>query len=162
VLNGVSRGIDPNTGMDTLKFTNMNLQVVSGSGVTNGVANGTGNLIIGYNELRTTGNDRSGSHMLVIGKENNYTVNSFGGMVVGQRNTTSARFATVSGGVINTASGNWSSIMGGENNQTSGDASSISGGTMNAAYADWSSISGGDGKVADTDACTVGDNGFDC
>ena len=51
LLLGVSRGIDPNTGYDTLKFTGMNVQIVNGSHVT-WSANGTGNLIIGYNESR--------------------------------------------------------------------------------------------------------------
>lgn len=54
MLDGVERKKDPNTQHDTLTFTNMNLQIVNGSGTTDGATNGTGNLIIGYNELRGT------------------------------------------------------------------------------------------------------------
>ena len=43
--------------------------------------NGLGNLVIGYNELRGAGDDRSGSHNLVIGSRNNYS--SHGGLVGG-------------------------------------------------------------------------------
>ena len=49
LLAGVSRGVDPNTSQDTLTFTNMNVQIVNGSGGTDGETTGTGNLIIGYN-----------------------------------------------------------------------------------------------------------------
>ena len=34
----------------TLRFTGINVQIVSGSGTTDGPVNGKGNLIIGYNE----------------------------------------------------------------------------------------------------------------
>ena len=88
LLADVTRGTDPNTGQDTLTFSAMNVQVVSGSGTTNGIVNGTGNLIIGYNELRSGGGDvRTGSHMLVNGYGNNYT--AYGGMVVGERSVCS-------------------------------------------------------------------------
>ena len=81
LLVGVSRITDDNTGQDTLRFANMNVQVVNGSGITGGAKTGTGNLIIGYNELRNdvaNPDDRTGSHMLVIGIQNNYS--AFGGM----------------------------------------------------------------------------------
>jgi hypothetical protein len=35
----------------TLQFSGINVQVVSGSGITDGAVNGKGNLIVGYNEL---------------------------------------------------------------------------------------------------------------
>ena len=57
-------------------FSNMNVQIVSGSGATDGPTTGTGNLVIGYNELRTLFddiNDRNGSHILVVGQANYYT-----------------------------------------------------------------------------------------
>ena len=88
LLANVTRGVDPNTSQDTLTFTNMNVQVVSGSGETYGAITGTGNLIIGYNETGSpNGDNRTGSHMLVIGERNSYT--SYGGMVAGGSNTVS-------------------------------------------------------------------------
>ena len=96
LLQKVTRLVDPNTGVDTIRFSDVNVQVVSGSGTTDGAKTGTGNLIIGYNELRDENNAsvpcpsdveteiycnrRTGSHMLVIGDENNYTF--YGGTVV--------------------------------------------------------------------------------
>ena len=43
-----------------------------------GPVNGLGNVVIGYNELRGAGDDRSGSHNLVFGSRNNYS--SYGGL----------------------------------------------------------------------------------
>lgn len=82
-----------------LTITGANLHVVNGAGSTDGEPNALGNVIIGYNEERTeqgSSNDRSGSHMLVVGKEHNYT--RYGGIVVGLRNETSGDWASVSGG----------------------------------------------------------------
>jgi hypothetical protein len=117
LLFAVTRGIDPDTGQDTIVFDDVNVQIVNGTDFTNGAPNGTGNLIIGYNAIRNEGNAtepcpsdleteiycnrRIGSHMLVIGDYNNYT--SFGGLVVGYRNETAAAYASVSGGYLNTA-----------------------------------------------------------
>jgi hypothetical protein len=177
LLAGATRGVDRKTGQDTLRFTNMNLQIVSGSGFTDGATTGTGNLIIGYNELRKSGNDRDGSHMLVIGSLNNYTSAAYGGMVVGQNNGTSAMYASVSGGAGNIASGEASSVSGGDGNTASGSFSSVSGGFRNTASAKKSSISGGGLNIASGDyssvsggiyksatyfSCTVGDNYVNC
>ena len=191
LLADVSRGIDPNTGQDTLTFSDMNIQIVNGSGSTAGTPNGTGNLIIGYNEFRNEGeNVRTGSHMLAIGVMNNYS--SYGGMVVGNQNTVSGELASVSGGTQNVASGTWSSISGGSANAASEIYASISGGANNTASGSWAYISGGSGHTAsglfstvsggtnniasgtyatvsggntgkaETQYCNVGDNGVDC
>ena len=142
LLHGVTRGIDPTTDQDTLRFTDMNVQLVSGSGATDGEPTGTGNLIVGYNELIGGESDlRTGSHMLVIGAENNYT--SFGGMVLGHKNTTSGSYSSVSGGHGNIANGNVASVSGGWNNTASGWGASISGGERNIADGESSSVSGG-------------------
>ena len=176
LLANVSRGTDPSTGQDTITFTNMNVQIVSGSGTTDAEPTGTGNLIIGYNELREAGDDRTGSHMLVIGKENNYS--SYGGMVVGHGNAASGLYSSVSGGAFNTASGHNTSVSGGQYNTASeesaavsggyyntasGPWSSVSGGHINTASSAWSSVSGGISKTADSEDCTVAGNvGTDC
>ena len=148
VLTGVSRGTDPNTGKDTLTFSNMNVQIVSGSGSTDASTTGMGNLIIGYNELRGSGDDRSGSHMLVIGQSNNYTASSYGGMVVGLHNETSNQHASISGGSYNKASGSSSSVSGGYANTANGHRSSVSGGILNIASSESTSVSGGHTNTA--------------
>lgn len=143
LLQDVSRLIDPNTGYDTVRFEGVNVQIVNGTGTTGGETSGTGNLIIGYNELRNGGNYRDGSHMLVSGEMNNYTSDSHGGMVVGSWNETSAPFASVSGGANNIASDEFASVLGGVANTASGEASSVSGGGWNTASGDGASVSGG-------------------
>jgi len=128
---------------DDIYVTGANLHVVNGLDDTE-TTNGLGNIIIGYNEERTgTGavNDRTGSHMLVVGSWLNYS--SFGGIVVGINNTTSGDYASVSGGVGNTASGSWASVIGGFNNEASGRYSSVSGGFLNTASGGGGSVSGG-------------------
>jgi len=144
LLAGVTRVTDPNTSQDTLRFEDMNLQVVNGTGTTDGLPTGTGNIIIGYNELGNPVDDRAGSHMLVLGMENSYTVNSFGGILAGRTNTTDNMFASVSGGHKNMAAGPCSSVSGGSENVASGpECSSVSGGMRNTASGMFSAVSGG-------------------
>lgn len=175
LLAGVNRLVDPNTGQDTLRFSDMNVQIVSGSGATDDMINGRGNLIIGYNELRKPDDPRSGSHMLVVGRYNNYA--AFGGMVVGTDNTVLAQWASVSGGTGNTASGAassvsggygntassmWATASGGANNTASGFHATVSGGYFNEASGAKSSVSGGARVLAATSLCMVGDNQTNC
>jgi len=142
LLANVSRGVDLYTGKDTLRLAGMNLQVVNGSGTTDGSPDGTGNVIIGYNKLGNgDGDARTGSHMLVIGEQNSYT--SYGGMVVGFSNTASGGYASVSGGSENIASGVYSSVSGGYLNEASNYYSSASGGGGNIASGGYASVSGG-------------------
>ena len=172
LLAGVTRGVDSNTSQDTLTFTNMNVQVVNGSGITDAVT-GTGNLIIGYNEIRNEQgasvtcpsdvvtdvfrecNRRTGSHMLIVGERNNYT--SYGGMVVGIQNETAAKYASISGGFNNTASGSGlaASVSGGQGNSASAQGASVSGGSGNKASSSYSSISGGQSNTASGLAASV-------
>jgi hypothetical protein len=161
LLEGVYRLEDPYTGQDTLQFAGMNVQIVNGAGVTTGTPDGTGNLIIGYNETRgdSTCTDgyfcdrRGGSHNLVIGYENNYS--SYGGMVVGYANEIAGVFSSVSGGLGNIVSGQYSSISGGVENSASGDLSSVSGGYGNNAFGQSSSVSGGRFNEASGDYASV-------
>jgi len=109
--------------------------------------NGTGNLIIGYAELRNDGtDDRTGSHNLVIGQLNNYA--GWGGIVAGSLNSITGAYACVEGGFANTASGDHSLVSGGVQNLASGFGSSVSGGLANIAGGvntggDYTSILGG-------------------
>jgi hypothetical protein len=132
------------SGGDDFVFTGVNVHVRSGSGATGGTINGLGNLIVGYDEARTSGSDKSGSHNLVVGPLHNYT--SYGGLVAGYQNTSNGAFATVSGGYGNTVSGSYSSVSGGHDNTASGSVSSVSGGYGNTASGPWSSVSGGDSR----------------
>ena len=100
----------------TALFSGCDVQIVNGEGSTNS-ANGTGNLIVGYNE-NAQSFARPGSHNLVVGRDHGYE--SFGGLVVGFRNVISGAFASVTGGADNTASANHTIVSGGSNNTAIG------------------------------------------
>ncbi|MCP4129905.1 MAG: hypothetical protein GY754_02705 [bacterium] len=149
-LEGVTRLTDPYTGQTTIRFSGVNLQVVNGLGYTNGVddnewtggtVNGLGNLIVGYNEKKASGSNKSGSHNFIVGSKHNYS--SYGGLVAGIRAAISGRYSSVSGGMDNTAGGNFSSVSGGDGNTASASYSSVSGGYYNIASGHTSSVSGG-------------------
>ena len=136
-----------------------NLQLVNGLGHTDctdeqeepipDCPNGLGNLIVGYNESRVPnfGEDiRTGSHNVVVGQRHNFS--RFGGLVVGDVNTISGDFASVSGGDTNTASGARSAVSGGAANTASGVASVVSGGNGNTASGESSVVSGGQNRTA--------------
>lgn len=133
LLKSLLAGVTREDGGDTIRITGANLQVVSGSGTTDGSVNGLGNIIIGYNESRTTSplDERTGSHMLVLGAESNYT--SFGGIVSGKTNHTSGPFSSILGGQMSKIleDGVTSVIVGGHQNQMRADFSAILGGSNN-------------------------------
>jgi hypothetical protein len=137
---------------DEITITGANLHIVNGLGRTNctddqgnpipDCPNGLGNLIVGYNESRGSEDVRTGSHNVVVGQRHNFS--RFGGLVVGDVNTISGDFASVSGGAGNTASGFASAISGGGlTNTASGDLAAVSGGVNNMASGFVSSVSGG-------------------
>lgn len=134
-------------------FSGCNVYVQNGEDATD-TANGSGNLIVGYNESGEDDEDRTGSHNLVIGPEHSYS--SYGGLIAGRDNTVSGEYASVTAGTLNTASGPGSSVSGGEGNIASGERSSVSGGDDNNAAGLWSSISGGESHVASGTASSVG------
>jgi len=152
------------SGPNDVTITGANLRIVNGLGTTE-TTNGLGNLIVGYNEPRqanvtcapnlvSCAETRTGSHNIVVGKENNFS--SFGGLVVGFQNEISGRFASITAGETNTASGDSSSISGGFQNKASGFGSSISGGGAGTASGFNASISGGDNNVASGQQAWVG------
>ena len=143
-------------GPNEVVITKANLRIVNGLGET-GTTNGLGNLIVGYNELRSFPENPSvhtGSHNVVVGRRNNFS--SFGGLVVGESSEISNEFSSVSGGIANTASGLFSSVSGGLRNTAAGEFASVSGGAVNEATGRGSSISGGFGNLADGQATSVG------
>ena len=126
---------------DEVYITGANLHIRNGQRRTD-TANGLGNLIVGYNEFRGSGETgRSGSHNLVVGNFHNYT--HWGGLIGGQENAARAPFASVTGGRQNIAGGPFSSVSGGLFNRAAGNVSTISGGHGNRATGFASSISGG-------------------
>jgi hypothetical protein len=149
LLAGVTRS------QNTIVISGANLQVVSGSGDTDGPTNGLGNVIIGYNEADED-REQTGSHNLVIGMQHEFT--SFGGIVAGEDNTIVAKsagvlggknnissedYATVLGGSLNLASGQLSSVAGGFTNEASGINSAVAGGCENMATNNFAAVSGG-------------------
>jgi hypothetical protein len=153
-----------------ITISGANLNIVNGMGNTE-TTNSLGNLVIGYNESRGPEEPdiRTGSHMLVIGKWNDFS--SFGGIVTGSYNETSARYASIIGGFRSIASGNWSTVTGGvENiasrdfaavsgglqNEASGFASWVGGGAQNNAIGDYAAVSGGELNVAGDRASVSG------
>lgn len=151
----------------TIRMTGVNLQVVNGLGVTWGNdaarndfmaadndfgrhrVNGTGNIIVGYQELRGDDGDvdtedqnlRTGSHNLVVGSQNNYGF--WGSQVVGNRNSVAGVFATVGGGTHNVADGEGATISGGIANFALGTSTTVSGGEFNDAVENGATVSGG-------------------
>jgi hypothetical protein len=91
-----------------------NLHVNSGAGATDAPANGLGNVIVGYNELRGVGDDRTGSHNLTVGSRNNYS--SHGGIVSGADGAATSPFSTaIRGDRISLAAGNAFALAAGTN-----------------------------------------------
>lgn len=139
-------------GRPTVRFSGVNLQVVDSSGdsqcSTTGFepCNGTGNLIVGYQEDFGAAKARSGSHNLVVGANHEWTSHS--GLAAGFSNTISGASASALG-QTNTASGDGSSVSGGSGNIAGGVGSSVSGGQANLASGLHSSVSGGSGNTAD-------------
>lgn len=144
----MTRLVDANTGINTVRFTGVNLQVVDGSGVT-AVAvgsrplNGAGNVIVGYNHRKGSPaiDTRTGSHNLIVGDLNNYS--NEGGLIAGIFNTISGQYASVLGGNVNTASGVACAVSGGRFNTASFEYSSVTGGVGNSASSFGATVSGG-------------------
>jgi hypothetical protein len=130
---------------DTLRFSGMNVQIVNGTGTTDGATNGRGNLIIGYSAQRNPEVPRPGSHYLVIGDRHQWAEHS--GIVAGLENTATGDLASVLGSQGSTASGAYASVTGGSHNTASAEGASVSGGTFNTASGLYSSVLGGNSKT---------------
>ena len=169
-------------GHPTVRFSAVNVQVVNRLNATDSV-NGTGNLLIGYDEPQTQsaetcslGTDaaevwitdaaacttaggtwavshKSGSHNLVVGPRHNYS--RAAGVVFGRSGTVNGRFATVIGGDGNTASGFGATISGGGGNYAVGILATVSAGSGNVATGAFASVSGGQGNRASGGSASV-------
>lgn len=147
-LEGKTAAIDADD--SAVRFVGVNVYVQDGSGATVGEGNGTGNLIIGYDEGDPE--DKTGSHNLVMGEGNQYLgssgfvsgrnsdIGDFGFVLGGLRNKATdgvivgSGYGTSIGGVIvgglhHEAPATGSVIVGGKRNQTNGQDSVVLGGT---------------------------------
>ena len=159
----------PDNGRETVRFTGVNVQIVSGEGSTDeDIAkefSGVGNLIVGYDE--GAAKSKSGSHNLVVGKGHEYTSHSAvvagqfnkvtapATVALGTANTSSGVSATVTGGNNNRAESMAASVTGGSFNVASGDYATVVSGLMNEASAMWTSASGGRHNVASAEYATA-------
>lgn len=145
---------------DNLRLTGMNLQVVSGSGSTSGSVNGTGNVIVGYNESNSNNDERTGSHTLVVGRYHSYS--SYGGIVAGEDNIVSGEVAAVLGGAQNEADGDGAVVVGGYKNRASGETSAVLSGETNRAGGRSCAVTSGVNNLCTGLAATVtgGTNNF--
>lgn len=156
--------------LPTVLFSGVNVQIVNGQDSTSAMPNGLGNLIVGYNEVNTSGSPfcsrgvyldetscrteghtwgtshKTGSHYVVVGAGNSYT--RFGGIVAGWRNASTAAWASVTGGAFNKAAHDYSAVSGGFGNIAYGLYASVSGGYGGTAAGDYSSVSGGRSRTA--------------
>ncbi|MCO4771532.1 MAG: hypothetical protein KDA24_15980 [Deltaproteobacteria bacterium] len=114
---------DPST--KTVTLTGVNLQVRNGTGSTAGEGDGTGNLIVGWNEQDDNDN-RDGSHNVVIGSFHAYENHS--GLAVGVDHALLGDGGAVLGGEANTVAGAGSVVVGGQDNSIFGMSSVVAGG----------------------------------
>lgn len=138
---------------DDLVVEGANLRIVNGMGATDTV-NGVGNLILGYNEARPSGNRRSGSHVLVLGTRNNFS--GAGGVVAGRGNDLVGDWAAILGGTANAAEADDAVVLGGNGNRAEGPSATVLGGAGNRAIGEGAVVAGGGFNVASGRYAVVG------
>jgi hypothetical protein len=158
-------------------FTGVNVQLVNGSGQTYGAPNGVGNLLIGYDTIRTPDQpvyecsigptvsvlgdrpatcEADGGTWAISHKSGSHNLvvgdwhnySQTGSVVFGWWNTVNQVATSVSGGTNNAASEYAASVTGGYRNTASGATASVSGGYANAAKQTADSVSGGLANIA--------------
>jgi hypothetical protein len=147
-------------GQPTVLFRGVNLRIDNGLGAT-ATANGTGNLIVGYNEADTSGFDRCtiGTNYGLTGVSaivtDSTTCTAAGGAWVNTGFKTGSHYIVTGpghnysrwGGLLagwqNTSNYNYAGVIGGYNNTASGSVSTVTGGHHNMAGGDGASVSGG-------------------
>lgn len=152
-----------------ITFSGANIRIVNGTGST-AIANGQGNLIIGYDEdtvtepnngvfgpIALTPTDRSGSHNLVIGRWHRFNSSAFGCLVAGEGNSITGEGNSIVGGqgnnIVNGSSGNV--IVGGGASTASGIRDVIVGGWGQSANSNCDVIVGGSGNETHATACVI-------
>jgi hypothetical protein len=112
--------------LPTWRIAGVNVQLINGSGQTD-VANGVGNLIVGYNEDPNMGLNDSGSHNVLVGMGHGHLSHS--GLAVGSGHHLRAPGAAAVGGEGSEARGAYSALIGGADNTTYGDHAVVLGGS---------------------------------
>lgn len=158
-------------GRRTVRFNSVNLQVVNGTGET-AVANGLGNIVVGYDRLRDNTYDAFDDECSIGGDPNNGFIETreqclaIGGtwgldhkggshyLVVGDEHNYS-RWSGIVSGWANTGNGLFASVTGGYYNHASAVGASVTGGAFNVAAGSVSSISGGYDNRATGDYSSV-------
>jgi hypothetical protein len=147
----------------------VNLHVRNTSGTTDGDSDGTGNLIVGWNEAGED-DERTGSHNLIVGSGHNWEshsgvvsgtdhmLTSVGAAALGgEGNTVTAEGAVAIGGQDNVASGLLTVTLGGTDNVADGELALTAGGSGNDAAGTLSVALGGvDGRVVDEGLVLLG------
>jgi hypothetical protein len=169
-------------GVRTVRLTGVNLQVVNGSNSTE-IVNGSGNVIIGYDEANASAKilcslaaadngasltteaaclaaggaviprQKSGSHNLVMGSQNSYS--SAAGIVAGRANAINALYASNIGGTGNLASGQFAVNVAGQGSHSTGNSAAVLAGANNTASGSNASVSGGSENRASIVGATV-------
>jgi hypothetical protein len=139
-------------GQSSVVFEGVNLHVRNGNGSTEST-NGTGNLIVGYDEEQNFSSDKSGSHNIVYGSENNYT--SYGGLIGGKNNEITAAYAATLTGIGGQANNQYSAIVGGYYADAKADYATVVGGEYNDATGKYSVAVGGAWNYAKSNSSTV-------
>jgi len=146
-----TKGVD---GKPTIIVSEANLEVNNGASKTSTV-NGTGNIVLGYDENKEL--KQTGSHNLILGSEQTYetygsilggssntdTNNGSDAFLAGTDNIVEAVGASVGGGKENNARGLDASITGGKDNKAEAAYSGIGGGNENTTRGELSYIAGG-------------------
>jgi hypothetical protein len=151
VIAGLSDYLGVDRSTDSVIFEGANVFVRSGAGSTSAAVNGLGNLVVGYDE--DGGDDKSGSHNLVIGPDHTYS--SYGALISGEDHVASAPSVSVTGGLSNTAGADYASVAGGYGNEASGRGAAVAGGSFNDATALYAAVSGGGANLASGDYSSV-------
>jgi hypothetical protein len=125
---------------DSLVLTGMNLRIVNGTGSTGGTTNGKGNLVLGYDETNS-GDSRTGSHNLVIGRFHTYT--GYGAIVAGEDNSVRGKGSSVLGGTRSRSIGDLAVVVGGYGHDARGEASVVAGGEENQTEGRYCAVAGG-------------------
>lgn len=145
----------------TLQFSGLDVQIVSGSGATDGPANGKGNLIVGYNERLCSlsfGTDESSP---TCSGDSDCTPNVCSSGFCQQSGDTCTTTSDCPPNLCGQRTGSHNLVVGrghnytsyggfvaGRHNSVSGPYASVSGGVLNSATEDSCTVSGGAGNVA--------------
>lgn len=135
---------DPRT--KTVRFTGVNVQIRNGTGSTDGAGDGTGNLVVGWNEADD--NDmRDGSHNVIVGSHHAWTGHS--SIATGMDHALLGEGGAAIGGVANTAAAAGTALIGGQDNHSTAPGGVALGGAENHLTAELSTTLGGYANTAD-------------